>query len=172
MRPRALDEVVGQPHLLGPRAPLRRLVESDEPMSLVLYGPPGTGKTTLAHVISLATKRQFVQLSALDAGVKEVRAVIADAKRELTYAGRRTVLFIDEVHRFSKTQQDSPAVRGRGPDRQPDRGDHREPVLLRVSPLLSRSLVLALQPLPDDDIRAVLRAGARPATGASTARSP
>jgi len=65
MRPRALDEVVGQQHLLGPRAPLRRLVESDEPMSLVLYGPPGTGKTTLAHVISLATKRQFVQLSAL-----------------------------------------------------------------------------------------------------------
>src|SRR5688500_1125477 len=107
MRPRALDEVVGQQHLLGPRAPLRRLVESDEPMSLVLYGPPGTGKTTLAHVISLATKRQFVQLSALDSGVKEVRAVITAAKRELTYAGRRTVLFIDEVHRFSKTQQDS-----------------------------------------------------------------
>ena len=76
-------------------------------MSLVLYGPPGTGKTTLAHVISLATKRQFVQLSALDSGVKEVRAVITAAKRELTYAGRRTVLFIDEVHRFSKTQQDS-----------------------------------------------------------------
>src|SRR3954471_18217979 len=107
MRPRSLDEVVGQQHLLGPRAPLRRLVEADEPMSLVLYGPPGTGKTTLAHVISLATKRQFVQLSALDAGVKEVRAVITAAKRELTFAGRRTVLFIDEVHRFSKTQQDS-----------------------------------------------------------------
>src|SRR3954469_1711519 len=76
MRPRALDEVVGQQHLLGPRAPLRRLGGGGDPMSLVLYGPPGTGKTTLAHVISLATKRQFVQLSALDAGVKEVRAVI------------------------------------------------------------------------------------------------
>src|SRR3712207_7549179 len=74
-------------------------------MSLVLYGPPGTGKTTLAHVISLATKRQFVQLSALDAGAKEVRAVIASAKRELTCAGRRTVLFIDEVHRFSKDRK-------------------------------------------------------------------
>src|SRR4051794_21346633 len=73
MRPRSLDEVVGQEHLLGPRSPLRRLVEADEPMSVVLYGPPGTGKTTLAHVLSLATKRQFVQLSALDAGVKEVR---------------------------------------------------------------------------------------------------
>ncbi len=107
MRPRALDEVVGQQHLLGPRAPLRRLVEADEPMSLVLYGPPGTGKTTLAHVISLATKRKFVQLSALDAGVKEVRAVIAGAKNELVHGNRRTVLFIDEVHRFSKTQQDS-----------------------------------------------------------------
>ena len=118
----------------APRAPLRRLVESDEPMSLVLYGPPGTGKTTLAHVISLATKRQFVQLSALDSGVKEVRAVITAAKRELTYAGRRTVLFIDEVHRFSKTQQDSLLSRGRGPDRQPDRRDHREPVLLRRQP--------------------------------------
>jgi len=158
MRPRSLDEVVGQGHLLGPRAPLRRLVEADEPMSLVLYGPPGTGKTTLAHVVSLATRRQFVQLSALDAGVKEVRAVIAGARRELTYAGRRTVLFIDEVHRFSKTQQDSllSAVE--------DRivflvaATTENPFFSVVSPLLSRSLVLALQPLDDDDVRTVLRA--------------
>src|SRR3954468_21165078 len=157
MRPRALDEVVGQQHLLGERAPLRRLVESDEPMSLVLYGPPGTGKTTLAYVISLATKRQFVQLSALDSGVKEVRAVITAAKRELTYAGRRTVLFIDEVHRFSKTQQDSllSAVEDRivsliaAPT--------QNPVLFVVIPLLPRRLVLALHPLSDDDVRTVLR---------------
>jgi putative ATPase len=157
MRPRALDEVVGQEHLLGTRAPLRRLVESDEPMSLVLYGPPGTGKTTLAHVISLATKRQFVQLSALDAGVKEVRAVIQSAKRELTYAGRRTVLFIDEVHRFSKTQQDSllSAVEDRIVSL--IAATTENPFFSVVSPLLSRSLVLALQPLTDDDIRAVLR---------------
>nr|WP_204331937.1 replication-associated recombination protein A [Geodermatophilus sabuli] len=157
MRPRGLDEVVGQTHLLGPRAPLRRLVESDEPMSLVLYGPPGTGKTTLAHVISLATKRQFVQLSALDAGVKEVRAVIQSAKRELTYAGRRTVLFIDEVHRFSKTQQDSllSAVEDRIVSL--IAATTENPFFSVVSPLLSRSLVLALQPLSDDDIRAVLR---------------
>ena len=157
MRPRALDEVVGQQHLLGPRAPLRRLVESDEPMSLVLYGPPGTGKTTLAHVISLATKRQFVQLSALDSGVKEVRAVITAAKRELTYAGRRTVLFIDEVHRFSKTQQDSllSAVEDRIVSL--IAATTENPFFSVVSPLLSRSLVLALQPLSDDDIRAVLR---------------
>jgi putative ATPase len=157
MRPRALDEVVGQEHLLGPRAPLRRLVESDEPMSLVLYGPPGTGKTTLAHVISLATKRQFVQLSALDSGVKEVRAVITAAKRELTYAGRRTVLFIDEVHRFSKTQQDSllSAVEDRIVSL--IAATTENPFFSVVSPLLSRSLVLALQPLSDDDIRAVLK---------------
>ena len=157
MRPRALDEVVGQEHLLGPRAPLRRLVESDEPMSLVLYGPPGTGKTTLAHVISLATKRQFVQLSALDSGVKEVRAVITAAKRELTFAGRRTVLFIDEVHRFSKTQQDS--LLGAVEDRIVSliAATTENPFFSVVSPLLSRSLVLALQPLSDDDIRAVLK---------------
>jgi putative ATPase len=157
MRPHSLDEVVGQQHLLGPRAPLRRLVESDEPMSLILYGPPGTGKTTLAHVISLATKRQFVQLSALDAGVKEVRAVITAAKRELTFAGRRTVLFIDEVHRFSKTQQDSllSAVEDRIVSL--IAATTENPFFSVVSPLLSRSLVLALQPLSDDDVRAVLR---------------
>lgn len=156
MRPRSLDEVVGQAHLLGPRSPLRRLVEADEPMSLVLYGPPGTGKTTLAHVISLATRRQFVQLSALDAGVKEVRAVISSAKRELTYAGRRTVLFIDEVHRFSKTQQDSllSAVEDRIVSL--IAATTENPFFSVVSPLLSRSLVLALQPLGDDDVRAVL----------------
>ncbi len=156
MRPRALDEVVGQQHLLGPRAPLRRLVESDEPMSLVLYGPPGTGKTTLAHVISLATKRQFVQLSALDSGVKEVRAVIQSAKRELTFSGRRTVLFIDEVHRFSKTQQDSllSAVEDRIVSL--IAATTENPFFSVVSPLLSRSLVLALQPLEDDDVRTLL----------------
>jgi putative ATPase len=156
MRPRSLDEVVGQEHLLGPRSPLRRLVEADEPMSVVLYGPPGTGKTTLAHVISLATQRQFVQLSALDAGVKEVRAVITAAKRELTYAGRRTVLFIDEVHRFSKTQQDSllSAVEDRIVSL--IAATTENPFFSVVSPLLSRSLVLALQPLEDDDIRTVL----------------
>src|SRR3954467_3797586 len=157
MRPRSLEEVVGQQHLLGPPAPLRRLVEADEPMSLVLYGPPGTGKTTLAHVISLATQRSFVQLSALDAGVKEVRAVIANAKRELTHAGRRTVLFIDEVHRFSKTQQDSllSAVEDRIVSL--IAATTENPFFSVVSPLLSRSLVLALQPLSDDDVRTVLR---------------
>src|SRR3954453_350345 len=157
MRPQSLDEVVGQQHLLGPRAPLRLVVDHCTPMSPGLYGPPGTGKTTLAHVISLATKRSFVQLSALDAGVKEVRAVIATAKRELTHAGRRTVLFIDEVHRFSKTQQDSllSAVEDRIVSL--IAATTENPFFSVVSPLLSRSLVLALQPLTDDDVRAVLR---------------
>src|SRR5580698_10546447 len=107
MRPRTLDEVVGQAHLLGPGSPLRRLVEGDAPMSLILYGPPGTGKTTLALLVASATNRRFVQLSALNAGVKEVRAVIEEARKTLGYSGRQTVLFIDEIHRFSKTQQDS-----------------------------------------------------------------
>ncbi len=125
-------------------------------MSLVLYGPPGTGKTTLAHVISLATKRKFVQLSALDAGVKEVRAVIAGAKNELVHGNRRTVLFIDEVHRFSKTQQDSllSAVEDRVVSL--IAATTENPFFSVVSPLLSRSLVLALQSLSDDDVRAVL----------------
>jgi len=107
MRPSSLDEVVGQEAVLGPGRPLRRLVEADEGMSVILYGPPGTGKTTLAHVVSLATKRTFVRLSALNSGVKDVRAVIETATKDLGLTGRRTVLFIDEVHRFSKTQQDS-----------------------------------------------------------------
>src|SRR5689334_13663630 len=107
MRPRTLDEVVGQQHLLAPGSPLRRLVEGDAPMSLILFGPPGTGKTTLALIVSSATNRRFEQLSALNAGVKDVREVIARAKSELSRGGRQTVLFIDEIHRFSKTQQDS-----------------------------------------------------------------
>ncbi|SDI23376.1 putative ATPase, partial [Sinosporangium album] len=115
MRPRGLDEVVGQRHLLGSGTPLRRLVEGDAPMSLFLWGPPGTGKTTLAYVVSGATKRRFVEVSAVSAGVKEVRAAIDLARRELGMSGRQTVLFVDEVHRFNKAQQDAllPAVENR-----------------------------------------------------------
>jgi len=107
MRPRTLDEVVGQQHLLGPGAPLRRLVQGGAPSSMLLYGPPGTGKTTLATLVAGSTGRYFAQLSAVSAGVKEVRAVIADAASRLRTTGEQTVLFIDEVHRFSRTQQDS-----------------------------------------------------------------
>ncbi|MEI7718153.1 MAG: AAA family ATPase, partial [Mycobacterium sp.] len=105
MRPAALEEVVGQAHLLGPGSPLRRLVEGTGAASVILYGPPGTGKTTLASLISHATGRRFEALSALTAGVKEVRAVVESARQALL-RGQQTVLFIDEVHRFSKTQQD------------------------------------------------------------------
>src|ERR1700689_5975330 len=106
MRPASLDEVVGQDHLLQPGSPLRRLVEGSGMASAILYGPPGSGKTTLAALISQATGRRFEALSALSAGVKDVRAVIESARIALL-RGEPTVLFIDEVHRFPKTQQDA-----------------------------------------------------------------
>ncbi|MEU0881646.1 replication-associated recombination protein A [Lentzea sp. NPDC005914] len=157
MRPATLDEVVGQDHLLGPGAPLRRLVEGATPASVMLYGPPGTGKTTLATLVSRATGRRFVALSALSAGVKEVRAVIDEARRRLVRSGESTVLFIDEVHRFSKTQQD--ALLGAVEDRIVllVAATTENPFFSVVSPLLSRSLVLQLKSLSDDHVRAVIR---------------
>jgi putative ATPase len=156
MRPRTLDEVVGQRHLLEAGSPLRRLVEGDAPLSLILYGPPGTGKTTLALIVSSATNRKFVQLSALSAGVKDVRAVIEDAKRGLNHGGRQTVLFIDEIHRFSKTQQDSllAAVEARVVTLVAATTEN--PFFSIVSPLLSRSLLLTLQPLDDAAIEELI----------------
>ena len=157
MRPRTLDEVLGQDHLLGPGAPLRRLVEGAAPASVLLYGPPGTGKTTLASLVSLATGRRFVALSALSAGVKEVRAVIEQARLRLRNTGEATVLFIDEVHRFSKTQQD--ALLGAVEVRTVllVAATTENPSFSVVSPLLSRSLVLQLRPLSDDDVRTLVR---------------
>nr|WP_106618297.1 replication-associated recombination protein A [Saccharothrix carnea] len=157
MRPRTLDEVVGQDHLLGPGAPLRRLVEGSSPASIMLYGPPGTGKTTLATLVSQATGRRFAALSALSAGVKEVRAVIEEARRRLVRSGESTVLFIDEVHRFSKTQQD--ALLGAVEDRIVllVAATTENPFFSVVSPLLSRSLVLQLRPLTDDAVRVLVR---------------
>ncbi|SFQ51488.1 putative ATPase [Amycolatopsis arida] len=160
MRPRSLDEVVGQRHLLGPGAPLRRLVEGAAPASVLLYGPPGTGKTTLANLVSTATGRRFVALSALSAGVKEVRGVIEEARRRRAYQAEDTVLFIDEVHRFSRTQQD--ALLGAVEDRTVllVAATTENPSFSVVSPLLSRSLVLQLHPLTDDDVRGLVRRAA------------
>ncbi|WP_026917828.1 replication-associated recombination protein A [Gordonia shandongensis] len=155
MRPRSLDEIVGQDHLLGPRSPLRRLIGGSGAASVLLYGPPGTGKTTMASMISQATGGRFEALSALSSGVKEVRAVIDGARRRLAH-GQQTVLFIDEVHRFSKTQQDALL----------DAVENRVVLLVAattenpsfsvVAPLLSRSLVLQLRSLSDADVREVL----------------
>ncbi|HVM27837.1 MAG TPA: replication-associated recombination protein A [Mycobacteriales bacterium] len=157
MRPRSLDEVVGQQHLLGAGAPLRRLVEGDAPLSVVLWGPPGTGKTTLAYVIASSTRRRFRELSAVTAGVKDVRLVVEEARRALGETGAQTVLFVDEVHRFSKTQQDAllPSVENRWVTLVAATTEN--PFFSVISPLLSRSLLLTLEPLTDDDVRAVVR---------------
>jgi putative ATPase len=154
MRPRTLDEVVGQDRLLAPGSPLRRLVDGGGTTSVLRWGPPGSGKTTIARLI--AAGRRFVELSAVTAGVKDVRAAIDDAKDRLALQGERSVLFVDEVHRFNKAQQDAllPGV---------EAGlvtfvgaTTENPFFSVISPLLSRSLLLTLQPLTDDDIAALL----------------
>ena len=156
MRPRDLDELVGQAHLLAPGAPLRRLVEGDQPMSLLLWGPPGTGKTTIASILSGQTNRHFVEVSAVAAGVKEVREAINSARNRLASGGRETVLFVDEVHRFTKAQQDAllPGVENRWVTLVAATTEN--PFFSVISPLLSRSLLLTLEPLTDDDVRGVV----------------
>jgi putative ATPase len=156
MRPASLDEVVGQNHLLQPGSPLRRLVEGSGMASAILYGPPGSGKTTLASLVSQATGRRFEALSALSAGVKEVRAVIDTARRAAAH-GEQTVLFIDEVHRFSKTQQDALLAAVENRVVLLVAATTENPSFSVVAPLLSRSLILQLQPLTADDIRAVVQ---------------
>jgi putative ATPase len=154
MRPRTLDEIVGQDHLLAPGSPLRRLA-AGEAMSVFLWGPPGSGKTTIAAVVSRQADAAFVELSAVTAGVKEVRAVLDQARRDLRN-GRSTVLFVDEVHRFSKTQQDVllPAVENRLVTL--IAATTENPSFSVISPLLSRSLLLTLRPLTDADVSALV----------------
>ncbi|WP_406567860.1 replication-associated recombination protein A [Dactylosporangium fulvum] len=157
MRPASLDELVGQEHLLAPGAPLRQLVGGASPMSVILWGPPGSGKTTIAHLVAGATDRRFVALSALSAGVKDVRSVIDTARKERRRGGPPTVLFIDEVHRFSKTQQDSllAAVEDRTVTLLAATTEN--PYFSVISPLLSRCVLLTLQPLSGDAVRTLLR---------------
>lgn len=155
MRPSGLDEVVGQDHLLRDGSPLRRLVDGSGAASVILYGPPGTGKTTLASLISRATGRRFEALSALSAGVKDVRAVIDVARRAAVH-GKQTVLFIDEVHRFSKTQQDALLAAVENRVVLLVAATTENPSFSVVAPLLSRSLILQLQPLGADAVRAVV----------------
>jgi putative ATPase len=168
MRPRTLDELVGQAHLLAPGSPLRRLAGDDSgtrsmreagPTSVILWGPPGSGKTTLAHVVSHAPGRRFEELSAITAGVKDVRRVMEEARDARDLHGRITILFLDEIHRFSKAQQDAllPGVENRWVVLMAATTEN--PSFSVISPLLSRSLLLTLRPLTDDDVEAlVLRA--------------
>ncbi|OFT85801.1 replication-associated recombination protein A [Corynebacterium sp. HMSC29G08] len=155
MRPRTIDEIAGQRHLLGEGKPLRRLIEGSGAASVILYGPPGTGKTTIASLIAATMGQNFIGLSALTSGVKEVRTVIDTARRDLT-RGEKTVLFIDEVHRFSKTQQDALLAAVENRTVLLVAATTENPSFSVVAPLLSRSLLLKLEPLSDEDIREVL----------------
>ncbi|WP_342319833.1 replication-associated recombination protein A [Corynebacterium mayonis] len=155
MRPRSLEEIAGQRHLLDEGKPLRRLIEGSGAASVILYGPPGTGKTTIASLIARTMGQSFIALSALSSGVKEVREVINQARQDLA-RGRHTVLFIDEVHRFSKTQQDALLAAVENRTVLLVAATTENPSFSVVSALLSRSLVLKLESLSDEDIGAVL----------------
>jgi putative ATPase len=166
MRPRTLEEFVGQGHVLGPGSALRQLIEADELRSVILWGPAGTGKTSLAHIIAAATASHFEELSATSAGVKDVRAVLAAARERLGALGRRSILFIDEIHRFNKGQQDAllPGVEDRtvvlvG-------ATTENPFFTVNAPLMSRSLLFRLEPLGTGELETiVIRALADPERG-------
>src|SRR5215469_7556651 len=152
MRPRSLDEYVGQQHILGPGKLLRRAIESDRLSSILLYGPPGVGKTSLAQIIATTTRSQFERMSAVESGVSDIRRVLAMAALRLKNKGTKTILFIDEIHRFNKAQQDallldveSGLVRLIG-------ATTHNPFFYVNSPLVSRSQVFQLEPLDVDDL--------------------
>jgi putative ATPase len=140
LRPKTLDEYVGQEHILGPGKPLRLRIEKDQLGSMILWGPPGVGKTTLGNLIANATKSDFVPFSAVMSGIKEIKAVMVDAERN-RHMGRRTVIFVDEIHRFNKAQGRVPAL-CRTRRHRADRRDHRESIIRS-----SRRLVVAVEGL-------------------------
>lgn len=157
MRPVSLDEVVGQEEILGKGKLLRRAIEADQLGSLIFYGPPGSGKTSLAYVISQITKAHFVTVNAVTSGVSELRKVIADAEERLQYYQRGTIVFIDEIHRFNKAQQDAllPAVEGGGITL--IGATTENPYFTVNSPLLSRSRLFRLEPLSKQHIEVLLK---------------
>ena len=156
MRPRTLDEVVGQAHLVGEDGPIRRSLAHGRLASMVLWGPPGTGKTTLAHVVAREVDAAFVEVSAVTAGVKDIRGAVTEGRERLRRTGRRTVLFVDEIHRFNKSQQDA-LLPGVEDGSVVLIGATTENPSFEVNaPLLSRSLLYRLEPLAEDDLAALL----------------
>jgi putative ATPase len=163
MRPRTLEEFAGQEHFLGPGKLLRRLLQADRLASVIFYGPPGTGKTALAHVIAQHTRCAFQQVNAVAAGIKEVRELLEEARTELADTGRRTILFVDELHRFNRAQQDVLL-----PDVEEGRviligATTQNPFFAVNSPLLSRSQIFTFQPLTRGQIRRLLENALRDA---------
>ncbi len=156
MRPRTLEEFVGQDHIIGPGRLLRRAIEADQLTSIILWGPPGTGKTTLANIIANRTRRHFSRLNAVTSGVKELRELIADAQERLGMYGQGTVLFIDEIHRWNKAQQDGLLPYVEDGTVVLIGSTTENPFFSLVNPLLSRSRVFQLVPLREDEIITIL----------------